>query len=75
MKIFRTDEVISVSFISSTYKNILYSKIYAAKSRFHYQSGFLPSELTFGAAKSHDQWAVALVELPETGTASSVSND
>lgn len=36
---------------------------------------FLSSELTFGTTKSHDQRAVALVELPEAGTASSVSDD
>lgn len=33
------------------------------------------TELTFGATKSHDQRAVALVELPEAGAASSVSDD
>lgn len=36
---------------------------------------FLYSELTLGAAKSHDQGAVTLVKLPETGTAGSVSDD
>lgn len=36
----------------------------------------LPSSyLTFRATKSHDQRAVALVELPEASTASSISDD
>lgn len=36
---------------------------------------FLSSDLTFGTTKSHNQWAVALVKLPEAGSASSVSDD
>lgn len=38
-------------------------------------SCFLSSEFTFGAAKSHDQRAVAFVKLPEAGAAGSVSDD
>lgn len=36
---------------------------------------FLSGELTFGAAQSHDQRAVALVQLPEAGAAGPVSDD
>lgn len=32
-------------------------------------------EFTFGATKGHDQRAIALVQLPEAGAASSVSDD
>lgn len=39
------------------------------------EQNFLFSKLTLGAAKSHDQGTVTLVELPETGAASSVSDD
>lgn len=30
--------------------------------------------LTFGAAKSHSEWAVALIQFPEAGAASVVSD-
>lgn len=36
---------------------------------------FFQPQLTFGATKSHDQGAVALVQLSEAGAASSVSDD
>lgn len=35
----------------------------------------ISGEFTFGATKSHDQRAIALVQLPEAGAASSVSDD